>query len=60
MLKNNIVAAAVAIVLGCASFSTQATEWVTTIDAAGYGGSTGTITFDDWGFSDTLNGRDAT
>ena len=60
MLKNNIVAAVVAIVLGSASFATQATEWVTTIDAASYGGSTGTVTFDDWGFSDTLNGRDAT
>ena len=34
--------------------------WVTNIDAANYGGSTGTITFDDWGFSDRLNGRNAT
>lgn len=38
----------------------NATEWVQTIDAGGYGGSTGTITFDDWGFSDSINGRDAT
>lgn len=27
-----------------------ASTWTTTIDAAGYGGSTGAITFDDWGY----------
>jgi hypothetical protein len=37
----------------------NATEWVQTIDADTYGGSTGTISFNDWGFSDPLNGRTA-
>lgn len=48
-----------AVLLGVVSFNSYATEWVQTIDAETYGGSTGTITFDDWGFSDSLNGRDA-
>ena len=60
MFKKNIITVSIAVAIGGISFTTQATEWVTTIDADTYGGSTGTITFDDWGFSDTLNGRDAT
>lgn len=59
MFKKNIFAVSIAIVLGSASFTTQATEWVTTFDGSDTLGATGTITFDDWGFSDTLNGRDA-
>ncbi|MDH5573592.1 MAG: hypothetical protein OEY89_17640, partial [Gammaproteobacteria bacterium] len=38
----------------------HAEVWTTTIDAATYGGSTGSITFDDWGFSDRINNRNAT
>lgn len=49
-----------AISIALASASAQAEIWTQTIDAATYGGSTGTITFDDWGFSDRLNGRGAT
>jgi len=60
MLKNNILTVSIAIALGGTVFTTHATEWTTTIDAATYGGSTGTITVDDWGFSDQINGRNAT
>lgn len=34
----------------CASPAFAATTWTTTIDAATYQGSTGTITFNDWGY----------
>lgn len=34
----------------CASPAFAATEWTTFIDAATYNGSTGTITFNDWGY----------
>ena len=59
MVEKNILTISIAVALGGISFTTQATDWTTTIDAATYGGSTGTITFDDWGFSDTKNNRDA-
>jgi hypothetical protein len=35
----------------CASPAFAATTWTTTIDAATYQGSTGTITFNDWGYT---------
>lgn len=35
----------------CASPAFAATTWTTTINAASYGGSTGTITFNDWGYT---------
>lgn len=60
MFKKNIIAVSIATVLGSTSFTSHAEIWTTTIDAASHGGATGTITFDDWGFSDQLNGRDAT
>lgn len=31
--------------------SASATEWTSVIDAASFGGSTGTITFNDWGYT---------
>lgn len=34
----------------CASPAFAATTWTTTIDAATYGGSAGSITFNDWGY----------
>lgn len=43
-----IIAALVAVGLSRSAF---AAEWVTPIDAATYGGSTGTITFNDWNYS---------
>ncbi len=60
MFKKHIFTSGILVTLCGVSFATQATEWTQTIDAATYGGSTGTITFDDWGFSDGLNGRNAT
>ena len=60
MFKKNILVVSIAVALGASSFTTQAQEWVTTIDGANHLGATGTVTFDDWGFSDTLNGRNAT
>lgn len=35
----------------CASPAFAATTWTTTINAATYAGSTGTITFNDWGYT---------
>ena len=35
----------------CASPAFAATTWTTAIDAATYAGSTGTITFNDWGYT---------
>lgn len=45
------MAAAFAMVLGMGSGTGQAAEWITTYDAATYGGSSGTITFNDWGYT---------
>lgn len=44
--KLSLLAAAL-----CASPAFAATTWTTTIDAATYQGSTGTITFNDWGYT---------
>lgn len=60
MFKRNILMVSISTALAGASFCAQAADWVTTIDAGTYAGSTGTITFDDWGFSDQLNNRNAT
>lgn len=59
MFNKKKLVIAIGLTIGLAGQG-HAEVWTKTIDAATYGGSTGTITFDDWGFSDTLNGRNAT
>jgi len=49
--KKKGIALAVASILGAASGMAAAADWVTTIDAGTYLGSTGTITFNDWGYA---------
>lgn len=44
-------AVALGLSMAVAATSTQAQQFVTEIDALGYRGSTGTITFDDWGIT---------
>jgi len=56
MKKANTLRLAILLALGAAP-AVQATVWTTTIDSATYG-SSGTITFDDWGFTGT-GGRTA-
>lgn len=60
MSGKKVITAGLAAVLGGTTITAQATEWVQTIGGDTYFGSTGTITFDDWGYSDPLNGRNAT
>lgn len=54
-MKKLALAVAVASVLGAsvtpAAFAATPTVWTYTFDAASYGGSTGTITFNDWGYT---------
>ncbi|BCO31792.1 hypothetical protein TspCOW1_18950 [Thiohalobacter sp. COW1] len=45
------IATVTALVAAVASGSSVAGDWVTTIDAATYNGSTGTIRFNDWGYT---------
>lgn len=49
--KKTGVAVAVALALGMGAGAAAAADWVTTIDAGTYLGSTGTITFNDWGYT---------
>ena len=58
MFNKKKLVISIALVLGVAA-QAQAADWVTTLNPDIYNGSTGTVTFDDWGFSDTLNGRGA-
>ena len=48
---NNRITVASYIAIALASGSVNATEWVTTYDGSTTLGATGTITFDDWGFT---------
>lgn len=59
MFNKKKLAIAVGLTIGLAG-QAHATVWTTSHATADFGGSTGTITFDDWGFSDRLNGRNAT
>lgn len=49
--KKTGVAVAVALALSMGAGTVAAADWVTTIDAGTYLGSTGTITFNDWGYT---------
>lgn len=50
--KLTLLAAAL---LASPAFGATATTWTTTIDAATYGGSAGTIKFNDWGYKGPTN-----
>lgn len=49
-MKTRLTLLAAALLASPAFAATTATTWTTTIDAATYNGSTGTITFNDWGY----------
>ena len=50
-MQHKLTLLAAALCASPAFAATTATTWTTTIDAATYAGTSGTITFNDWGYT---------